>query len=323
MLLSRGSRQLWLLRAPHLVSALAAWFWRWVLACEVAIAAAVAALLARALSLSVAAAVAAGLTVLLEMLCAFAAVSLALARAAARAAAPRGLGYMIQAMLTEAMQFGMAQCAMSAEPWLRLPGSERNPRALAPKPVLLIHGVLCNRSIWRGLCRQLAAAGFGPVRALNLEPLVADIEFHATTVNAELSAMQRQSEGARVAIVAHSMGGLVARAALRLDGTAVISRIVTIATPHHGTAIARCARYRPARQMCPESDWLRELNASQEGRLRVPITCIYSLDDNLIAPALSATLQGAEAHEMRGLGHFGLLRSRRVLNCVVTALERG
>jgi pimeloyl-ACP methyl ester carboxylesterase len=236
--------------------------------------------------------------------------------------APRGLAHVIQAMLTEALQFGIAQCAMSAEPWLRQPRSARHRCEGASRPVLLIHGALCNRSIWRGLCRQLGAAGFGPVRALNLEPLAADIEFHAMAVNAELLAMQRQSDGARVAIVAHSMGGLVARAALRLGGTAVISRIVTIATPHHGSAIARCVRYRPARQMWPGSDWLRELNASQEERLRVPFTNIYSLEDNLIAPALSATLQGSEAHEMRGLGHFGLLRSRRVRNCVVTALER-
>jgi len=135
--------------------------------------------------------------------------------------------------------------------------------------------------------------------------------------------MHRAYEGARVTIIAHSMGGLVARVALRSLGSDVIKHIITLATPHHGTAIARVLQWPATRQMCPGSSWLAALNATQEGHWRVPVTSIYSLEDNLVAPARSPVLLGAKLHEMRGLGHFGLLASRRALDCVMRALEEG
>jgi len=46
------------------------------------------------------------------------------------------------------------------------------------------------------------------------------------------------------------------------------------------------------------------------------------LEDNLVAPPDSARLRGAESHELRGIGHFGMLRSRRTLDCVIAALSQ-
>ncbi|HVS75396.1 MAG TPA: hypothetical protein VHE11_00570, partial [Steroidobacteraceae bacterium] len=122
------------------------------------------------------------------------------------------------------------------------------------------------------------------------------------------------------AIVAHSMGGLVARAALRRARPGLIGRIITIGAPHHGTTVACLFRWPSALQMCPGSRWLDDLNASQEGHWAVPVTTLYSLEDNLILPAISSRLEGARAHELRGLGHLTLLRSPQVLDRVVSEL---
>jgi PGAP1-like protein len=48
----------------------------------------------------------------------------------------------------------------------------------------------------------------------------------------------RAANGARVAIVAHSMGGLVSRAALALPGTGHVERVVLIGTPNAGSFAA-------------------------------------------------------------------------------------
>src|SRR5439155_1744281 len=47
-----------------------------------------------------------------------------------------------------------------------------------------------------------------------------------------------RAAGSRVAIVAHSLGGLVARAALALAGTGNVERLVLLGTPHCGSFAA-------------------------------------------------------------------------------------
>jgi triacylglycerol esterase/lipase EstA (alpha/beta hydrolase family) len=301
---------------------MAARFWRFLLGCQLLYAAAVTVVLAAAWSLSAGELVLTALVAAVSAPCVLVASSYLIGRVAARpggshdGAPLRGL---VTALLRESLAFGAATLATIAEPYRRAP-REQAGRAAAASPVLLIHGIVCNRAIWRPLLERLAARGFAPVRAVNLEPLFADIDAHAASVVRELRELQRSSNGTPVAIVAHSMGGLVARAALRAGGPGLVSRIVTIACPHHGTALARLFRSVPARQMRPGSAWLRALNASQEAALPVPITSIYSVHDNLIAPPRSAVLAGARLHELGGLGHLSLLRARASLECTLAAL---
>ncbi|HYB33649.1 MAG TPA: alpha/beta fold hydrolase [Steroidobacteraceae bacterium] len=308
---------------------MASQFWRLLLGCQLLYAAAITAAIAASVSPT-------AVTVLLVALAAgasapgvLAAGSYALSYAAGRGErAPATSGHRgllrdrLRALLCESLAFGWATRVMIAEPYQRPQRAEPPTRASPARPVLLIHGIVCNRGVWRPLLPRLRALGFAPVRAVNLEPLRGDIEWYAASVVEELRRLQRESNGAPVAIVAHSMGGLVARAALRSVGPEVISRIVTIGSPHHGTVTARLFRSSAARQMRPDSPWLSALNAAQEGRLPVPVTSIYSLQDNLIAPARSAVLQGARLHELRGLGHLSLLRARGSLDRVLAALAR-
>jgi len=225
------------------------------------------------------------------------------------------------ALLKEYIHFSVAQLRMSAEPCCHLHDVESPPAGRPARPLLLIHGIACNRAIWRPLIARLRAAGFAPVRMLDLEPLFADIDSYTAAVERELLALHRCSSGTGVGIVAHSMGGLVARATLRSAPPGLIDRIVTIATPHHGTAIARLFRVPALLQMRPGSAWLKSLNAAQQPAT-VPFTCIYSLEDNLIAPARSGALAGAQLHELRGMGHLELLRVPHVATHVVAALNQ-
>lgn len=297
---------------------MAARLWRGVLASEFAFALAVAAIITAPYSLrvSVALAVFCGVQWLLT------ACSFALAYALGRNGCASSAAWALRALFSESLRFSVATFAMSAEPYLHARRSESPGDGRPLRPVLLIHGIFCNRAVWQPLLGRLRAAGLAPVRAISLEPLLADIESYTADVERELLAMQRRSDGARVAIVAHSMGGLIARAVLRSLGPGAISQIVTVATPHYGTAIARLFPQPCTRQMRPDSPWLRALNSTQPGPRTVPFTSIYSLEDNLIAPARSAALEGARLHELRGLGHVGVLSARRSLDCIVEALTR-
>jgi len=300
---------------------MAARFWRLLLVFELSAGAALAALAWTVLPVSCAAALATALVLALFLPGALVAASFLFASLCMRRKLTiADAGYLLRALLTEAVYFNLAVLAMIApHGTLQRPMDSVRADARA-RPLLLIHGITCNRRIWRSWLPRLAAAGFGPIRATDLEPVFADIEIHAARVERELRALQQQSNGAPVAIVAHSMGGLVARAALRRVGPGVISQIITIATPHHGTQPARWFHWLPLQQMYPGSAWLRALNAAQEEGSATALTSIYSLEDNLIVPARSAVLKHARLFELRGFGHLGLLTSTDVIECVLTAL---
>lgn len=291
---------------------------------ELAFAAALAAMLAAGLSLPIGAALAIALALSVLLPGALVATSFLIAALLA----PGGTGRLLhtmRALLSEAIAFNVAVLTMALRrdplPAAVEVGGGAVPAERAARPLLLIHGIVCNCNVWRPWLKPLQTAGFGPVRALNLEPLFADIEIHATRVAQELRALQRAANGARVSIIAHSMGGLVARSALRLLGPESVSRIVTIATPHHGTRVARCFPWSPPmQQMFPDSAWLQAINTAQEGHLAAPLTSIYSLEDSLIVPSRSARLEGAQAHELRGFGHLALLSSRRAIAHTLAAL---
>ncbi len=300
---------------------MAARFWRWLLLCQLLHAAAMTAILALATALSPSALLLVALAVLVSAPLVLVAGTFVLGHFTVRAPErPAGVLELLRALLGESLAFEAAALRMIAEPYRR-PLRIDLPALGAPaRPVLLIHGIVCNCAVWRPLLKRLQALGYAPVRAINLEPLLADIDTHAAGVVRELEDLQRQTEGAPVAIVAHSMGGLVARAALRTVGPAAISRIVTIGAPHHGSGIARFFRSRPARQLRPDSSWLRALNANEAAPLPVPVTSIYSLHDNLIAPPRSAMLTGARLHELRGIGHLRLLTVRQSIDHTLAAL---
>lgn len=300
---------------------MAACLWRSILALAFAVALASGALARRNFSLPLAGAGAVALGVLLALPVVFVSLSFLLARAAADAArAPSCDRHLLRALLSEMVAFTGSIVAMSAA--VAMGGPLVRPAERAARPVLLLHGILCNGRVWHTLRARLTAAGFGPVEALDLEPLLADIELLAHRAAPRLLALQRRCNDERVVIIAHSMGGLVARALLRELGPGAIRRIVTIASPHHGTAVVRGLPWPNTRQMSPASAWLRALNAAQEGRFGVPVTSIYTAEDNMVVPVESARLQGTESTELRGIGHLGMLRSRCALDSVVAALSR-
>ncbi|AYM75627.1 alpha/beta fold hydrolase [Janthinobacterium agaricidamnosum] len=183
-------------------------------------------------------------------------------------------------------------------------------------PVLLVHGYVCNRGYWTQLSRQLARAGIAH-DGVDLEPIGADIEDFVPQVEQAIEVLCARTGSDRVIIVAHSMGGLVARAWLRRHGAARVARIITIGTPHHGTALANLAAGTNARQMSRIDDapsgWLAQLAASETPETRALITSMYSHHDNIVAPQASAQLPGARNLAFGGIGHVALASDARVL----------
>jgi triacylglycerol esterase/lipase EstA (alpha/beta hydrolase family) len=189
-------------------------------------------------------------------------------------------------------------------------------------PVLLLHGYGCNSGYWVHLTPLLDAARISHA-TVDLEPVAGDIDGYVPLVDRavrELCAAGTPGGTGQVAIVAHSMGGLVARAWMRAHGSAGVARVITLGTPHHGTALARFGLGRNAVQMRRESAWLRALALSEDAATRARITSVYTHHDNIVSPRDSGRLEGARNLEFGGIGHVALGRNPRVLAAVMAEL---
>ena len=182
--------------------------------------------------------------------------------------------------------------------------------------VLLVHGYMCNRAVWRGWLPRLSSTA--NVATLNLEPVFGPIEGYAGRIAQAVERLREASGAPQVTIVAHSMGGLATRAYLRSHGTSAVCRVITVATPHYGTVFARLGLGCNARQMRPDSDFLRALNAAPEP---VPFVCVAASDDNLIVPRASPLLSGWPSIRIERVGHLAMLNDARVLEAVMEAVS--
>ncbi|WP_020654889.1 esterase/lipase family protein [Massilia niastensis] len=194
-------------------------------------------------------------------------------------------------------------------------------------PVLLLHGYGCNSGYWSHLLPLLDAARISHA-SVDLEPLTGDIDGYAPLVDGAVRALCAQAGSEQVIVVAHSMGGLVARAWMRTGGCRRVARLITLGTPHHGTSLAAFGVGANAAQMRrlgvegPESDWLRALGACEEAATRALVTSIYTHHDNIIAPQTSSVLPGARNLAFGGVGHVALGRNPRVLAAVMEEIAR-
>jgi triacylglycerol esterase/lipase EstA (alpha/beta hydrolase family) len=198
-------------------------------------------------------------------------------------------------------------------------------RDSAKVPVLLVHGYGCNSGYWARLLPLLDAERISHA-TVDLEPIGGDIDAYADQVQRAVEQLCAASGQCQVAIVGHSMGGLVARAWMRACGAARVARIITLGTPHHGTALAGFGPGANARQMRwsrahGASAWLQRLGADEGPAARALLTSLYSHHDNIVAPQLSSVLPGARHVEFGGVGHVALGSNRRVLAEVMRELS--
>ncbi len=196
------------------------------------------------------------------------------------------------------------------------------PETAGRRGVVLVHGFVCNRGFWTPWLEQLARAGH-PFIAVDLEPIAASIDDYTPALE---QAVQRitQSTGMPPLLVCHSMGGLVARAWLRQAGfgaAARVSRIVTIATPHHGTWLGNYSAQRNGQQMARGSAWLDALRAAEPPERCQSFICWHSNCDNIVIPASSAKMTGADNRLVPGMPHVALAFHAEVMRETLALLK--
>jgi pimeloyl-ACP methyl ester carboxylesterase len=189
-------------------------------------------------------------------------------------------------------------------------------------PVILLHGFAMNRTNWIWLGRRLAARGIGPLYATSyFSPQ--SIRRSAERLGRFVDEVCARTQRDRVDVVAHSLGGVVVRYYVeRLGGNKRVGRIVTIGSPHRGTAVARWGIGMPAAlESRIGSDFYAELGpvVARDG---MSITSVWSRADAIIEPPESASVAPVgDDRVFDDLGHLSLLLSPRVLDTVAERLK--
>jgi len=181
------------------------------------------------------------------------------------------------------------------------------PAVSGQRGVIFIHGFVCNRGVWTPWLKALRSDGRVCV-AINLEPVFASIDHYAAQIDEAVTRV-KAATGLPPVLVCHSMGGLAARAWLRAAGPGAddrIRHIITLGTPHHGTWLGRFSPALNGLQMHHLGPWARQLVADEPPGRAARFTCWYSNCDNIVFPASSATLAGADNWLATGLAHVQL-----------------
>ncbi|MCA1720226.1 MAG: alpha/beta fold hydrolase, partial [Actinobacteria bacterium] len=194
----------------------------------------------------------------------------------------------------------------------------------AGTPIILVHGLVDNRSIFTLLRRALRRRGFGRVLTLNYSPLTQDVRAVAARL-AELVERTCEETGyERVHVIGHSLGGVVARYYVqRLGGDSRVHTLCTLGSPHSGTHAARLFPQGVVRQLKPGSDLLAELAAPAAG-CRTRFVAFWSDLDQLIVPQANAAIDHPDLQvrnvALRGIGHMSLPISGQVVHRITSLL---
>ena len=196
----------------------------------------------------------------------------------------------------------------------------------AGAPILLLHGLVDNRSIFTVLRRALRRRGFGRIWSMNYHVLTQDVRVAAARLAATVEAICDQTGYERIHVIGHSMGGIIARYYVqRMGGDAHVHTLVTLGSPHGGTRAAHLLPRGVCRQLTPRSDVIAELAAPVD-ECRTRFVSFWSDLDALISPKPSARIDHPDLVArnvfVRGVGHMSLPIDRRVTREIAATLAQ-
>ncbi len=236
--------------------------------------------------------------------------------AAGRPEATRHVGS-VRTALTE---WGMAMAVSAVRPvgFFPLPGARQH----GPRPIIVIHGYAMNRANFVPLAYRLARVGLGPIIGFEYWTL-GRVAAGARQLAWFVEHVQTVTGAPQVDIIGHSMGGVVGRYYVQLlGGDGAVANLITIGTPHIGTAVSELGVGHPARELLVGSTLVQRLSFAPPPR-DTRVTMIFSHADALVPASTQDALQIPRSERIvyDDLGHVSMLGSRRVARDIITRLK--
>lgn len=187
--------------------------------------------------------------------------------------------------------------------------------AASKVPVILVHGYGGSPAGFDVMAERLRRRGHTVVAI--------DLPGSDNVANAKaIRALVVDRGWTKVAIVGHSMGGLSSREWIRFyGGRRVAVTYISLGTPQKGLLVACLAEQANGGQMCPDSAFLRKLNAGDETPGGLSWTSVGSTSDTLVPVAATRLADGACNVRVTGPSHSGLLTDTATFRIVAYAID--
>jgi len=193
--------------------------------------------------------------------------------------------------------------------------------AATARPVLLVHGFGGTKSSWSVIAQALTDRGIR-VDAITYSPLGNSVEQLAVELVAAVERTLFQTGADKVHLVGHSLGGVVIAQAIAGGGlVGLVDTVITLGSPFGGS---------PWAGLLPFGDLLRALRPgspllSRLAAAPVPVGVRWlavtaALDIIVPGPRSVPAHADVETITVDGVGHLGMLISRRVVGYIVAAL---
>lgn len=219
-------------------------------------------------------------------------------------------------------------------------GAEATP---ARDPVIIVAGTFAGQPaaslFYAPMAARLRADGYQPYIFGLPTSGTQDIALTAQALNTYADQVRAQTGAARVDLIGHSQGGLVARHYVKyLGGSSEVDAVISLGAPHYGTAVANvaklfglgnCIGITSCVQMSIGSTYLANLNAGDDTIGAVRYTNIVSANDEVVIPYRTGWLadDGNNVNVrvqspcfLRIVGHVGLALDGTVYSGIQDAL---
>lgn len=198
-----------------------------------------------------------------------------------------------------------------------------------PRPILLVHGIVHNRSAFHPLKARLERLGWHNIYTMNYQTHHGSLSRMVGDLSKRVDAILKETNAQQVDIVAHSLGGLVSRFYMTLgDGRGKVKELITLGTSHQGTQISNLLSMLPGNALSsdlrPDSYLLKILNdtALSKGS---QLTSIASSFDWTVWPKNSCWVSGTPKSSYQNIsidsiGHTSLLYDEKVFQAIVATI---
>ena len=187
----------------------------------------------------------------------------------------------------------------------------------AREVVVFLHGLFASAGIFRplrlALWRRLGveAAALSYVPGPSVEALAQRVD----------QLIARLPSRARLHLVGHSLGGVVARYHAQTREDPRVVQTISLASPFAGVSRAHFAQLAGASELGPRSELLRSLRTGSLGRAGLAHLSIQAERDLVVPGGLAQALPGFPSVLVRGVGHNALLYTPEVLALLVQRLR--